>query len=122
MREILRLNVIKYIYITGLPAELSADLSKVTNHVEQAKKTIQNLETALAKGKAIEEEKQGWISGENYVPEEEISMIQQKSEQKIEEAKTLRSLIEKFKQDPGFMTQDEIQTISDALLSHFGKN
>ena len=94
----------------------------MTNHVEQAKKTIQNLETALAKGKAIEEEKQGWISGENYVPEEEISMIQQKSEQKIEEAKTLRSLIEKFKQDPGFMTQDEIQTISDALLSHFGKN
>jgi len=49
-------------------------------------------------------------------------MLQQKSDQKIEDAKTLWSVIEKLKQNPGFMTQDEIQTISDSLLSHFGHN
>jgi len=63
---------VKYAIVIGLPADLSVELCKVANHVQEAKNTIQNLETALAKGKAIQEAKQGWISGEHYLPEDEI--------------------------------------------------
>ena len=46
---------------------------------------------------------------------EEIEMIGQKSEAKIDEAKILHKLVEELKKDPGFLTPEEIQALEDNI-------
>ena len=73
------------------------------------------MEEALAKAKKIHEQKLVLQSMTKYLPMEEIEMIGQKSEAKIDEAKILHKLIEELKKDPGFLTPEEIQALEENI-------
>ena len=108
-------NISSLFHILDLPAQLSEGFSKVTNFVQEAKNTIESLETALAKGKIIYRQKQDLLLSKDYLPEEEIQMFQQKSDQKIEDANALWKLIEDLENDPAYITVQRINDFTKTL-------
>ena len=102
-------------YFLELPSQLQKTLEESSNRFEELKKNILSLEEALAKAKQIHEKKLVLQSMTKYLPMEEIEMIGQKSDAKIEEAKILHKLVEQLKKEPGFLTPEEVQALEDNI-------
>ena len=103
------------IIVLGLPNELMKNLQEANSQFQKVKDTIQNLEEVLSKARKLQEQKLILQAGSNYLPMEEIEMIIQKSEAKIEDAKLLHQLIEELMKRSCYMTKDEIQSLSENL-------
>ena len=74
------------------------------------------LSTKLSMAKVIME-KMKELESQNLNPKD-IEAVKVQSERKIEEAITLHSAINKLKQDPGFMTNGDIERLS-ALIETY---
>ena len=67
---------------------------------------------------AIQEQIKILESVSAYIPREEIEMIQEKSNAKIEAAKVLQRLIEELKKSKGYLTDEEMKAVEESL-KHF---
>jgi hypothetical protein len=91
------------------------NLQEANSHFQKVKETIQSLEEVLLKARKLQEQKLILLAGSKYLPMEEIEMIIQKSDAKVEDAKLLYKLIEELKKRSGYMTEDEIHSLSKTL-------
>ncbi len=91
------------------------DLQEVNSQFQRVKEKIQKLEEVLSKARKLQEQKLILQAGSKYLPMEEIEMIIQKSDAKIEDAKILHKLIEELRKKSGYMTESEIKSLAETL-------
>ena len=91
------------------------NLEEANSQFKRVKENIQNFEEVLSKARKLQEQKLILQAGSNYLPIEDIEIIIQKSDAKIEDAKLLNTSIEKLKNKLGYMTKDEIESQSEIL-------
>jgi len=91
------------------------NLEEANSQIQKAKETIQIMEEVLSKARKLQEQKLILQAGSKYLPMEEIEMIIQKSDAKIEDAKLLHKLILELKKRSDYMTKNEIQALSEII-------
>jgi hypothetical protein len=107
--------VFVFFFDLGLPNDLMKDLQEVNSQFQRVKEKIQKLEEVLSKARKLQEQKLILQAGSKYLPMEEIEMIIQKSDAKIEDAKILHKLIEELRKKSGYMTESEIKSLAETL-------
>jgi len=91
------------------------DLEEVNSQFQKVKETIQNLEEVLSQARKLQEQKMTLQASSKYLPIRDIKIIIQKSDAKIEDAKLIHQAIEKLKKKSGYMTENEIQSLSENI-------
>ena len=91
------------------------NFQEAKSYFQKVKETIQSMEEVLSKAMKLQEQKLILQARSTYLPTEEIEMIIQKSDAKIEDAKLLHKLIEELRKRSGYMTENEIQSLSEIL-------
>ena len=90
-------------------------LDVANSQFQKIRDTIQNLEEALAKATKLQEEKMILQSMKVYLTKDEIELMDAKSKAKVEDALIIHKLIELEKQKLGYLTDQDINTLSEAI-------
>ena len=74
---------------------------------------LNNLEIALADAKEVQEQIKSLEIPDTYLPPDEVRIANEKSAKRVADAEAIHTLIEKTKQIPGFMSDQDIERISE---------
>ena len=90
-------------------------LAVASTDIEVAKLTLQRLEDTLGKALKIQEQIKSYTSSQNYIPMTEIRRAITQSIEKIEEATMILKRIEELKNEPGYLSEKDIEDLSSSL-------
>jgi hypothetical protein len=99
---------------TGLPDKINKLFAVASTDIDVAKLTLQSLEDTLNNALDIQEQIKSCKSSQNYIPKEEIERTITKSMEKIAEATRILKRIEELKNEPGYLTDKEIEELSSS--------
>ena len=102
-------------FVTGLPDKIKKLLAVATTDIEMAQFTLHRLEDTLGKALKIQEQINSYKSSKNYIPMEDIRRAITQSIEKIEEATMILKRIEELKNEPGYLSEKDIEDLSSSL-------